>query len=56
VKVLLDIEYTTNYPDEVPHISLESEEGELEEEEILDLISSMKTIVCWSPAFIVLKY
>lgn len=46
VKVLLNVEYTSGYPDEVPHISLELEEGELEEEEIVDLINGMKTVVC----------
>ncbi|CAE6503278.1 unnamed protein product [Rhizoctonia solani] len=44
LKVLLGIEYTTNYPDEVPNISLEPEEGELEEEEIESLITGMKAV------------
>lgn len=53
MKVVLGIEYTPNYPDEVPRLTLQTEEGELEEKEILDLISSMKGIVRRSPAFIV---
>ncbi|CUA69432.1 hypothetical protein RSOLAG22IIIB_03958 [Rhizoctonia solani] len=44
LKVLLGINYTTNYPDEVPDISLEQEEGDLEEEEIESLITGMKTV------------
>ncbi|KAB5595300.1 Rwdd1 protein [Ceratobasidium theobromae] len=44
LKVVLGIEYTPNYPDEVPRLTLQTEEGELEEKEILDLISSMKGI------------
>ncbi|CAE6496261.1 unnamed protein product [Rhizoctonia solani] len=44
LKVLLGIDYTTNYPDEVPNISLDVEEGELEEEEIDSLVAGMKTI------------
>ncbi|KAG8714737.1 hypothetical protein FRC11_007320 [Ceratobasidium sp. 423] len=44
LKVLLGIEYTTNYPDEVPNISLEPEEGGLEEEEIESLITGMKAV------------
>ncbi|CAE6428458.1 unnamed protein product [Rhizoctonia solani] len=44
LKVLLGINYTTNYPDEVPNISLELEEGELEEEEIESLITGMNNV------------
>ncbi|KAH7343478.1 ubiquitin-conjugating enzyme/RWD-like protein [Rhizoctonia solani] len=44
LKVLLGVNYTTNYPDEVPNISLELEEGELEEEEIESLITGMKNV------------
>ncbi|KAJ1308962.1 hypothetical protein OPQ81_004645 [Rhizoctonia solani] len=44
IKVLLGIEYTTNYPDEIPNISLEVEEGELAEEEIESLITGIKAV------------
>jgi hypothetical protein len=49
VKVLLNVRYTPQYPEEVPELELEPEEGELEEDEIKELIDSMKAIVC--PSF-----
>ncbi|CAE6421031.1 unnamed protein product [Rhizoctonia solani] len=44
LKVLLDVEYTVNYPDEVPNLSLEPEEGELDEGELESLIKGMKAV------------
>ncbi|KAF8709521.1 RWD protein, partial [Rhizoctonia solani] len=44
LKVILGIDYTTNYPDEVPNLSLEPEEGELDEEELESLINGMKAV------------
>ncbi|QRV72834.1 hypothetical protein RhiJN_15722 [Ceratobasidium sp. AG-Ba] len=44
LKVLLNVRYTPGYPNEVPELEIEPEEGDLEEEEIKELIDSMKTV------------
>ncbi|KAG8719479.1 hypothetical protein FRC08_002726 [Ceratobasidium sp. 394] len=44
LKVLLNVRYTPEYPNEVPELELEPEEGELEESEIKELIDGMKTV------------
>lgn len=43
-KVLLNVQYTPGYPNEVPNLSIEPVEGDLEEEEIDELIAGMKVI------------
>ncbi|KAF8759929.1 RWD protein [Rhizoctonia solani] len=53
LKVILGIDYTTNYPDEVPNLSLEPEEGELDEEELESLINGMKAVVRQFLVFVV---
>ncbi|KAG9125680.1 hypothetical protein FRC07_006650 [Ceratobasidium sp. 392] len=44
LKVLLNVRYTPEYPNEVPELELEPEEGDLEESEIKELIEGMKTL------------
>ncbi|KAG8746390.1 hypothetical protein FRC10_005101 [Ceratobasidium sp. 414] len=44
LKVLLNVRYTPDYPNEVPDLELEPEEGELEEGEIKELIDGMKAV------------
>lgn len=46
MKVLLNVRYTPGYPNEVPELSIEPVEEDLEEEEIDELINGMKAIVC----------
>lgn len=45
MKVLLNVRYTPGYPEEVPELELEPEEGELEDDEVKELIDGMKIVV-----------
>ncbi|KAG8711860.1 hypothetical protein FRC09_020380 [Ceratobasidium sp. 395] len=44
LKVQLTVRYTPEYPNEVPELELEPEEGDLEKSEIEELIEGMKTV------------
>ena len=45
VKLALTVLYTESYPDELPRLSLEPLEGEVEEEEINSLLTSAQAVV-----------
>jgi len=45
VKLALTVLYTDSYPDELPRLSLEPLEGEVDEEEIDSLLTSTQAVV-----------
>jgi len=44
LKLALIVHYTDNYPDELPNLSLEPLEGEVDEEELNDLLDSARAV------------
>lgn len=46
MQLQLTVHYTDSYPDELPELSLDPIEGELEDSEIEELLSGMRTVVC----------
>lgn len=46
VAVALRVEYTDEYPDAVPHFSIEVERGEMDETEIKQLLGELEKVVC----------
>ena len=45
VKLTLDVKYSADYPDTLPELSLETIDGELEENEVDQLLTEMRTVV-----------
>ena len=45
VKLTLDVKYSAGYPDTLPELSLETVDGELEENEVDQLLTEMRTVV-----------
>ncbi len=45
MKLTLDVKYPEEYPDALPELSLEIVDGELEEEELEQLLAEMHTVV-----------
>ncbi|THH18140.1 hypothetical protein EW146_g2778 [Bondarzewia mesenterica] len=44
LKLALTVQYTNEYPDALPNLSLEADEGDLEESEVASLLDSMKAV------------
>ncbi|KAF9653104.1 RWD-domain-containing protein [Thelephora ganbajun] len=44
VKLILNVKYTSGYPDTLPELTAEPLEGEMEEEELVDLLNGLKTL------------
>ena len=45
MKLALDVHYNDDYPETLPDLSLEPVEGDVTEDEIDELLQSMKTVV-----------
>lgn len=45
MKLALDVHYNDDYPEALPDLSLEAVEGDVTEDEIDELLQSMKTVV-----------
>ena len=50
VSLTFRVEYTDGYPDVLPKLSLEVEQGELEDEEISQLLEELQRVVCAPPS------
>ena len=50
VSLTFRVEYTDGYPDVLPKLSLEVEQGELEDEEISQLLEELRRVVCAFPS------
>jgi len=46
VKLTLTVDYPDTYPDDIPILSLEPSEGDLEADEVESLLDGMKAVVC----------
>ena len=49
VQLTLDVHYTDDYPDALPELSLVPIEGDISEDEIEELLQSMRTVVSRGP-------
>lgn len=46
VKLVLEVQYTDDYPDTLPELSLELMEGSIEDDEIENLLADLRRVVC----------
>lgn len=46
MKLILNVKYTSGYPDTLPELTADPLEGEIEEEELADLLNGLKALVC----------
>lgn len=46
VKLVLDVRYPDDYPDVIPELSLEPEEGDFSASELENLLNGLRSVVC----------